>query len=74
MSDPSTPFEQRAARRKLTWVAVLRGDEGALPASATSVEERIAVMKELAETGGALTGRPWPEYSREEMPGRIVRP
>lgn len=39
----------------------------------TSVEERIAVMKDLAETGWALRGESLPSYSRAEMPGRVLR-
>ena len=39
----------------------------------TTIEQRILVMRELAESAWALLGRPLPEYSRENMPGRVVR-
>jgi hypothetical protein len=39
----------------------------------TTVEQRIAVMKELAEAAWAMSGIPLPDYTRETMPCRILR-
>jgi hypothetical protein len=40
---------------------------------ATSPEERLAMMWELAERGWVLAGRSFPRYERENTPGRILR-
>ena len=40
----------------------------------TTVEERLGMMWELARSAWSLTGAPSPEYSRSQMPGRLVRP
>lgn len=40
----------------------------------TTVEQRLAMMWELALASWALTGQPLPTYSRAEMPGRVIRP
>lgn len=70
--DPS--FEQRAARRRATWRASLGTSGPAMRVTETTAEERLAVMGELAEAGWALLGRPFPEYTRATMPGRVIRP
>jgi hypothetical protein len=40
----------------------------------TTAAQRIAMMRELAETAWRLAGRPLPSYARHEIPGRIFRP
>lgn len=40
----------------------------------TSVEQRLAMMWPLAVRAWTLSGRPMPQYSRAEIPGRIIRP
>ena len=63
----------RAERRRRTWKGRLtklenqRGD----PAT-TTVEQRLACMWELAQTGWLLARRELPEYERCEMPGRVI--
>jgi hypothetical protein len=37
------------------------------------MEQRLEMMWELAMAAWSLTGEPMPEYSRDEMPGRIIR-
>lgn len=44
-----------------------------MQANETTIEQRVLVMRELAEAGWALTGKPLPEYTRATMPGRVVR-
>lgn len=39
----------------------------------TSVDERLGMMRELAEAAWALSGKPLPSYPRSQMPGRIIR-
>ncbi len=41
---------------------------------ATTVEERIAMVGVLSRRMWEITGRPFPSYSRSEMPARILRP
>lgn len=40
----------------------------------TTPEQRLAMMWELARGAWALTGAPMPDYSRADMPGRVIRP
>lgn len=48
---------------------------GAEDLSATTTpEERLAMMWELALGAWSLTGQPMPDYSRANMPGRVIRP
>lgn len=39
----------------------------------TTAEERLRILRELSERAWTLTGRPWPSYSRDEMPVRVDR-
>lgn len=40
----------------------------------TTVEERLAMMWGLTVGAWSLTGQPMPDYSRANMPGRVIRP
>lgn len=42
--------------------------------ASTTVEERLAMMWELALASWSLAGLPLPSYSRSDMPGRVLRP
>jgi hypothetical protein len=42
--------------------------------ASTTPEERIELVWELSRRMWALTGRPWPEVSRQDLPVRILRP
>ncbi len=41
--------------------------------STTTAEERLAMMWPLACDAWASRGEPLPEYTRENMPGRVIR-
>lgn len=67
--------EDRAARahRRATW-PVRRtdaNDDGrAELCAATTPEERVAMMAELAREAWSLAGKPWPDYARGDAPIR----
>lgn len=67
----------RAAARRLARQAwpIIKHDLGADAADdlsdTTTAAERIAMMKELAETAWRVSGRALPTYARHEMPGRL---
>jgi hypothetical protein len=70
----STPEER--ARARATWpgrVADLRheGDSDDL-SSSTTPEERVLMVDFLTRQAWAVSGLPVPQYSRREMPGRVV--
>lgn len=69
--------QQRAAARASwpglkTTLETMRGAEDLC--STTTAEERMAMMWELAVGAWSLTGKPFPTYTRAEMPGRVLRP
>lgn len=72
VSDPleATERERRAASRRSWPVRKVRlGEEPCENLSATTTAaERIGMMWRLAQDAWALSGRPIPDYSREEMP------
>ena len=63
----------RAARRRQTWRGWISRDGGHRPAERMTPDEALGVMNALAREGWELSGRPWPDYDRSEMPGRVVR-
>lgn len=67
--------ERRAAmRREWPIVTYSLGDEtGDDLSSVTTAEERLAMMWELACSAWIFSGRPFPEYDRSEIPGRVLR-
>ena len=74
MPNPDTTAERRGARR--TWpVRVFRlGNEpGDDLTDSTSPEERLAMMWPLTVDAWTTAGRTLPEYSRDQMPGRVIR-
>ena len=73
MSDNEETFEQRAVRRRLTWTGRLCTAVVPMLASETTVEERIRFMSVVSEAAWAMSGRPMPEYTRDQMPGRLFR-
>jgi hypothetical protein len=66
---------RRAARG--TW-PVRRYRLGEEPAddlsSSTTAEQRLAMMWPLALEAWSLTGQPLPDYTRESIPVRVIRP
>ena len=76
VGDPSGAEARRRAARA-TWpiARFALGDESADDISAvTTPAERIAMMRELAETAWKLAGRPLPTYDRRHIPARLFRP
>ncbi|HEX4511572.1 MAG TPA: hypothetical protein VH328_15900 [Burkholderiaceae bacterium] len=71
-SNSNDAAARRAARA--SW-PITRHDLNSDPAddlsAVTTPAERIAMMKELAETAWRLAGRPLPAYARHEIPGRL---
>ena len=75
MDSPSDAAARAAARAHWpglkTTLAEAPGDD--LSAS-TTAEQRVAMVWELSAQAWALTVRPVPDYTRAEMPGRVIRP
>ena len=72
---------EEAARRaaaRASWPGsktTLAEAQGAEDLSATTTaEQRLAMMWELTVGAWSLTNEPMPDYSRANMPGRIIRP
>ena len=66
--------EARAAVRRATWtMRKLDRDDGSIP-TPEGMSERVAFAYELSMRIWALSGRPMPEYTRANIPTRIVRP
>lgn len=74
MSTSDDDFQVRAERRRRTWRGGLVAEQRAMQASETTIEQRIAAMWAVAETAWAFAGQPMPTYTRETMPGRVIRP
>lgn len=76
MSETQADRNLRANERS-TWpirryTLVTQPDEDLI--ASTSGEERLSMMWELARQAWLLTGQPFPEYDRQSIPGRIIRP
>ncbi|GEM_PF-841123 len=41
---------------------------------ATTAAERMAMVWRLSLDAWAMAGKPLPDYRREQMPGRVIRP
>lgn len=71
--------EQRAARAAArgSWPVrrCVLGEEPAEELTATTTpSERLIMVWGLTLDAWALSGKPMPDYSREEAPGRVIRP
>jgi hypothetical protein len=64
----------RADLRRQTWTGRFVSREDDLPPVGATIQERLELLAELSERAWALTGQPIPQYTREQMPGRLVRP
>ena len=65
---------RRAARASWSLRVFRLGEEPTEDLSATTtVAERLAMMWPLALDAFAMTGQPMPTYTRDEMPGRVIR-
>lgn len=70
--------DREARRRRRQESLVIRrhalGQEPSEDISATTTaEERLSMMWPLAVRAWSLTGRPFPSYTRENIPSRIIR-
>jgi hypothetical protein len=75
MAQDDQGLEARAAARAHWPVRVYRlGEEPEDDLSETSTpEQRLAMIWELSLDAWTLSGRPYPEYSRAEIPVRVIR-
>ncbi len=69
-------FAQRAAARASwpggkTTLSVSLGDEDL--SDSTTLEQRLGMMWGLASSVWALMGTPAADYTRAQMPGRVIR-
>jgi hypothetical protein len=71
--DPDDVASRRAARG--TWPVSVHalGESNDDLSDLTTPAERIAMMKELAESAWRLSGRPLQSDRRSEIPGRLFR-
>ncbi len=69
---PDETPEQRAERRRRTWSIRQVPVDGAMLASESTMEARVARMYQLSIDPWALRGEALPRYLRAEMPGRII--
>lgn len=73
-SDESAAHERREARASMSIRVFRLGEEpGDDLSECTTPEERIAMMWPLAVDAWTSGGRRLPQYSRDRMPGRIIR-
>lgn len=68
-----TDAATRAAARRATWHGQLTTEHHPVQASEASAEQRLALLTELSVLAWTLSGRPLPSYSRQTMPGRLIR-
>jgi len=70
-----TPESRAAARRNWQARVYRLGEEppGDDLSAVTTPEQRIEMVWELTARMWELTGRPFPSYTRAEMPGRVIR-
>jgi hypothetical protein len=70
--DSDSAAARRAARSN--WPITehrLDGDQTDDLSDCTTAVQRVAMMKELAETAWLLSGRSLPTYARRDIPGRL---
>lgn len=72
MSDEAAR-RRRAAERRARATLTVTTPRASRPPSAPTPAERLAMMWPLSVEAWLLSGRPLPEYRREEMPGRVLR-
>lgn len=70
----STFEERRRARQSWPIRTFALGAEPLVdPRDRSSADERLALVWALTREQWLLAGLPFPEYSRAEMPGRVLR-
>ena len=73
MDEPTTERALRAARRRETWSLSVHTLADAPPSQRTSPEVALASIWRLSCEAWAMSGRPWQDYTRANMPGRVLR-
>lgn len=75
MDDESNAARRRRAQGRAAWPGRKKSleDSGQAPEVPKTAEERFAMVWQLTCDAWALSGRPFPTYSRAEMPGRVLR-
>lgn len=74
-SSMSTREERRAARANWPIRKVRLGEEELVdPRDTSTVDERVALVRQLTREQWALARLEIPTYSRSETPGRVIRP
>lgn len=73
MSELEARRHRAALRRQRSTLTVTTLAASRPPVPPTAVE-RLALLAELSDEAWMLTGRPFPCYRRDEMPGRVIRP
>lgn len=71
-----TPSPDGETARRIVVARVVRlGEAGASDdlSDVTTASERVELVQVLSRRMWELTGRPWPDYPRSAMPGRVVR-
>jgi hypothetical protein len=65
------------ARARADWpgikTSLAEATDAADLSATTTAEERLAMMWPLALAAWTLSGQPLPSYTREQIPGRIIR-
>jgi len=74
-NDPNDALKRKAQRRSLPIRIYSLGQEPSDDlSSVTTPEQRIAMMWPLTIQAWTLARRPFPEYSRDATPLRVIRP
>lgn len=75
MDDSELARSERAAERhKWSGGKTRLVDSGQPPLVSASPAERLAMVWPLTCDAWALAGKPMPSYSRDEAPGKVLRP
>jgi hypothetical protein len=73
MDEPTSERALRAAKRRATWSLAVHSLADAPPSERASPDVALASIWRLSCEVWALSGRPWPNYTRANMPGRVIR-
>jgi hypothetical protein len=73
MDEPTSERALRAAKRRATWSLSVHSLADAAPSERVSPEDALTSIWRLSCEVWAMSGRPWPEYTRATMPGRVIR-
>lgn len=75
MTDDDKARAERA-RQRASWPierVALQGDDDVDLSATTTAAQRLDMMWRLAVDAWVTSGQPWPEYRRDQAPGRVVR-